>query len=74
MFDPGEGLKNSPVRNNEYRKDVAATLEVLMNGYKVHEQKIKKLREETASYKIPLALTECNYSIEGRNRCEVLSS
>jgi hypothetical protein len=70
----GEGLKNSPVRNNEYRKDVAATLEVLMNGYKVHEQKIKKLREETASYKIPLALTEGYYSIEGRNRCEVLSS
>lgn len=25
MFDPGEGLKNSPVRNNEYRKDPAAT-------------------------------------------------
>lgn len=74
MFDPGKGLKNSPVRNNEYRKDVAATWEVLMNGYKVHEQKIKKLREETASYEIPLALTECHYSIEGRNRCEVLSS
>lgn len=74
MFDPGEGLKNSPVRNNDYRKDVAATWEVLMNGYKIHEQKIKKLRGETASYKIPLALTECHYSIEGRNRCEVLSS
>ncbi len=74
MFDPGEGLKNSPVRNNEYRKDAAATWEVLMNGYKIHEQKIKKLREETASYKMPLALTECHYSIEGRNRCEVLSS
>ncbi|MEJ7677871.1 MAG: hypothetical protein WKG06_08395 [Segetibacter sp.] len=74
MFDPGEGLKSSPVRNNEYRKDAAATWNVLMNGYKIHEQKIKKLREETASYKIPLALTECHYSIEGRNRCEVLSS
>lgn len=74
MFDPGEGLKNSPVRNNEYRKDAAATWDVLMNGYKIHEQKIKKLREETASFKIPLALTECHYSIEGRNRCEVLSS
>ncbi len=74
MFDPGEGLKNSPVKNNEYRKDAAATWEVLMNGYKIHEKKINKLRGETASYKIPLALTECHYSIEGRNRCEVLSS
>lgn len=74
MFDPGEGNPNSPVRNNEYRKDPATTWEVLMNGYKVHEKKINKLREETAAYKIPLALTECHYSIEGRNRCEVLSS
>ncbi len=74
MFDPGEGLKDSPIRNNDYRKDAAATWEVLMNGYKIHEKKINKLREETAAYKIPLALTECHYSIEGRNRCEVLSS
>ena len=74
MFDPGEGLKNSPVRNNEYRKDVAATWDVLMRGYTIHEQKINKLRVETAAYKLPLALTECHYSIEGRNRCEVLSS
>ena len=74
MFDPGEGMKDSPVRNNEYRKDPAATWEVLMNGYKIHEQKILKIREEVASYDIPLALTECHYSIEGRNRCEVLSS
>jgi alpha-L-arabinofuranosidase len=74
MFDPGEGLKDSPVRNNEYRKDPAATWEVLMNGYKIHERKINKLRNETASYNLPLALTECHYSIQGRNRCEVLSS
>jgi len=74
MFDPGEGLQNSPVKNNEYRKDAAATWEVLMNGYKIHEKKINKLRDETSAYKIPLALTECHYSIEGRNRCEVLSS
>ncbi len=74
MFDPGEGMQHSPVRNNEYRKDPAATWDVLMNGYKVHEQKILKLREEVAPFKVPLALTECHYSIEGRNRCEVLSS
>jgi alpha-L-arabinofuranosidase len=74
MFNPGVGLQNSPVKNNEYRKDAAATWEVLMNGYKIHEKKINKLRDETAAYKIPLALTECHYSIEGRNRCEVLSS
>lgn len=74
MFDPGEDIDNSPVRNNEYRRNPTATWEILMNGYKIHEQKILKLREETASYQIPLALTECHYAIEGRNRCEVLSS
>ena len=74
MFDPGEGVPNSPVRNNEYRKDPAATWDVLMNGYLVHQKKIKKMRDDVAPYNIPLALTECHYSIEGRNRCEVLSS
>ncbi|WPP50773.1 alpha-L-arabinofuranosidase C-terminal domain-containing protein [Catalinimonas niigatensis] len=74
MFDPGQGMKNSPVKNNAYRKDPAATWEVLMDGYKVHEQKILKVRDELSSYDIPLALTECHYAIEGRNRCEVLSS
>ncbi|MBE7174538.1 MAG: alpha-L-arabinofuranosidase [Williamsia sp.] len=74
MFDPGEGVSNSPVRNNEYRKDPAATWDVLMNAYKIHEKKINKMRDEAAPYKMPLALTECHYSIEGRNRCEVMSS
>lgn len=74
MFDPGHGLKDSPVRNNDYRKDPSATWEVLMNGYKVHERKIQKMRDDTSAFKIPLALTECHYSIQGRNRCEVLSS
>ncbi len=74
MFDPGEGMENSCVKNNEYRKDPAATWEILMNGYKIHEQKILKVREEVGSDQIPLALTECHYSIPGRNRCEVLSS
>ena len=74
MFDPGEGRSNSPVRNNEYRKDPAATWDVLMNGYRIHQQKIDKMRDEMAAYKLSLALTECHYSIDGRNRCEVLSS
>jgi hypothetical protein len=74
MFDPGEGRTNSPVRNNEYRKDAGATWDVLMNGYRIHQEKIDKMRNEVAPYKMPLALTECHYSIDGRNRCEVLSS
>ena len=74
MWDPGQNNVKSPVRDNDYRKDPDATWKILMDGYKIHENKISGIRNEVDSYKIPLALTECHYSIPGRNRCEVLSS
>ena len=74
MFDPGRNLERSPLRDNDYRKDPAATWEILMNGYKIHENKINNIRNEVSSYQMPLALTECHYALPGRNRCEVLSS
>lgn len=74
MFDPGQGNKNSVVKDNDYRKDPAATWDVLINGYKIHEKKILDMREQVASSGKHLALTECHYAIKGRNRCEVLSS
>jgi hypothetical protein len=40
----------------------------------VHEAKIKQVEEETAGYPHPLAMTECHFSLPGRNRCEVLST
>jgi alpha-L-arabinofuranosidase len=74
MYNPGQNVKNSPLHDNEYRKDPAGTWEILMNAYKIQESKINTIREEVRSYKMPLALTECHYAIPGRNRCEVLSS
>lgn len=74
MFNPGRNIKDSSLRDNEYRKDPAATWEILMNGYKDHEKKIAGIRNEVNSNKMPLALTECHYTLPGRNRCEVLSS
>jgi alpha-N-arabinofuranosidase len=74
MFDPGQKLARSPLRNNEYRSDPAATWEILMNAFKIQENKITGIRNEVSSFKMPLALTECHYAIPGRNRCEVLSS
>jgi alpha-L-arabinofuranosidase len=72
MYTPGG--KDSPLRGTEYRKDPARTWELLMEAYKPHEAKIERLREETAGTGIPLALTECHFSLPGRNRCELLSS
>ncbi len=74
MFDPGRETKNSPLRDNRYREDPSGTWEILMNGVKVHENRINRMREEVAPLKKPIALTECHYALPGRNRCEVLSS
>lgn len=74
MFNPDRNLPNSPLRGIKYRKDPAWTWERLMNASKVHEEKIKRVREEVADYPVPLALTECHFALPGRNRCEVLST
>jgi len=74
MFDPGQKLEKSPLRDNAYRSDPAAAWEILMNAFKIHENKITGIRNEVSSSGMPLALTECHYAIPGRNRCEVLSS
>ena len=74
MFNPDRNLPNSPLRGIEYRKDPAWTWERLMNASKVHEARIRWMREQVADYPIPLALTECHFSLPGRNRCEVLST
>jgi len=74
MFDPGRDIKDSPLRDNIYRKDPTATWEILMDAYKMHERKIKSVYDEVKPYGKPLAMTECHYALPGRNRCEVLSS
>ena len=74
MFNPDRGVKDSPLRGIEYRKDPAKTWEHLMNAAKVHEEKIKRMKEQVADYPVPLAMTECHFALPGRNRCEVLST
>jgi len=74
LFDPARPDPNSPLRGTEYRKDPAATWDALMNGYKVHEHKLLEVRQQVEGLGKPLALTECHYTPQGRNRCEVLSS
>ena len=74
MFNPDRGMKGSPLQGTEYRKDPARTWAHLMNAAKVHESRIRRVREESAGYDVPLAMTECHFSLPGRNRCEVLST
>jgi alpha-N-arabinofuranosidase len=74
LFDPSRPDPKSPLKDNEYRKDPAATWDALMNGYKTHERKLLQVRQQVEGTKMPLALTECHYTPPGRNRCELLSS
>ena len=74
MFNPDDGLTNSPLRGIEYRKDPAWTWERLMESHKVHDAAIRAVRDEVEDLEIPLAMTECHFALPGRNRCDVLSS
>jgi alpha-L-arabinofuranosidase len=74
MFDPYRRDENSPLRGIEYRKDPDLTWSYLMDTWKTHEEKILAVREQVESLKFPLAMTECHYSFNGRNRNEVLST
>jgi alpha-N-arabinofuranosidase len=74
MFNPDQGLRDSPLRGIEYRKDPARTWDHLMAAWKPHDARIRRMREEVNGLGIPLALTECHFALPGRNRCEVLST
>jgi alpha-L-arabinofuranosidase len=74
MFDPYRKQPDSPLRGIEYRKDPDRTWEALMNTWKSHDQRIRRIREDMKDYDTPLALTECHFAFHGRNRCEVLST
>jgi len=73
MFNPDS--RTRPVLAwNEFRKDPARTWEQLMGAWRIHEDKIRRMRERVRPYGVALAMTECHFAIPGRNRCEVLST
>ena len=74
LFDPGRGKPDSPLRDGNYHKDPAATWDMLMGAVKTHEQRILDVRRQIAPHKFPLALTECHFTMPGRNRCDLNSS
>jgi alpha-L-arabinofuranosidase len=74
MFNPDGKSRDSPLQGTEYRKDPARTWEHLMGAARVHDTRIREMREESSKSGLPLALTECHFALPGRNRCEVLST
>jgi alpha-L-arabinofuranosidase len=73
MFNPDS--RESPVLEGErYRRDPDATWHQLMDAWKIHDRKIREVRESLGGRKIPLAMTECHFAIPGRDRCDVMST
>jgi alpha-N-arabinofuranosidase len=68
------GLKNSPLKPNEYRRNPDRTWQHLMNAYKSLQQRISELRREVAGSGVHLAMTEGHFALPGHNRCSVLAS
>jgi alpha-N-arabinofuranosidase len=74
MFSAGSNAPNSPLRDNNFRRDPDATWAHLMRAWREPAEKISIMREQIGRATIPLAITECHFSLPGRNRCELLST
>ncbi|MFH5805134.1 alpha-L-arabinofuranosidase [Alienimonas sp. DA493] len=70
MFDPDDPDEPT-LRGELYRRDPAATWEVLMRAWELNDRKIREVREQTPDG-LPLAMTECHFAIPGNNRNDVL--
>jgi hypothetical protein len=67
LFDPG-----APCNDAEFRRDPAATWEVLMRSVERQEKKIQEVRQQAGMF--PLAMTESHFAMRGRNRCDLNST
>jgi alpha-L-arabinofuranosidase len=73
MFNPDD--PQAPVLAwNRFRDNPARTWDQLMAAWRIHDAKIRRVREEAAGTGKMLAMTECHFSIPGRNRNELLST
>jgi alpha-L-arabinofuranosidase len=73
-FDPDRGQDDSPLQGIEYRKDPARTWDHLMRAWRVHDEKIQSMREQVEGSGVHVAMAESHFVLQGRNRCEVLST
>jgi hypothetical protein len=73
MFNPDRS--DAPVLAGEkYRRDSAATWDCLMAAWEINDRKICEVRASLGGRNVPLALTECHFTVPGRNRCDVMST
>jgi len=73
MFNPD--AEQQPVLRGElYRRDAAATWQQLMKAWEINDKKIRAIREQVGRQQMPLAMTECHFTVPGRDRGDVNST
>jgi hypothetical protein len=73
MFNP-DRPRDKVIEGERYRRDPAATWDCLMDAWKMHDAKIREVRDSLGGRKASLAMTECHFTVPGRDRCDVMST
>lgn len=73
MFNPDDE-KRPVLRGELYRRDQDATWQQLMKAWEINDRKIRTIRADLGKKRLPLALTECHFTVPGRDRGDVNST
>jgi len=73
MFNPDDE-KRPVLRGELYRRDADATWRQLMKAWEINDKKIRTIRESLGKHTMPLAMTECHFTVPGRDRGDVNST
>src|SRR5215831_13400457 len=73
MFNPDDE-KQPVLRGELYRRDAEATWRQLMKAWEINDRKIRTMRESLGRSRMPLAMTECHFTVPGRDRGDVNST
>jgi alpha-L-arabinofuranosidase len=73
MFNPDDE-RHPVLRGESYRRDPEATWHQLMKAWEINDRKIRTVRDSLGGSPKPLALTECHFTVPGRDRGDVNST
>ena len=57
-----------------YRRDWDETWALLMNAHTIHERKIQQIQDDARGSNLPLMMTECHFTFNGRNRGDLMAT
>ena len=72
MFHPSPD--DAILDGTHYRRDAPAVWQILMDAVEIHRAKIERMRDSMAGSEQKMALTECHFTLEGRDRGDLMSS